>query len=160
MVEKIISGGQTGADRGALNAALALEFPCGGYCPSGRRAEDGVIPDTYPLQEIDGGYDERTRRNIADADGAVLFSEGSPDGEIRRTEQLCRESAIPVVLIDTERFNTTYSSHELRDFCEEFSIITLYISGTRGSQSPYIESYVYKSVIHFIERLTLRLRFF
>lgn len=52
MLREIASGGQTGADRGALDAALARRFPCGGYCPSGRRAEDGPIPARYPLEEL------------------------------------------------------------------------------------------------------------
>ena len=54
---KIISGGQTGVDRGALDAALSLGFPCGGYCPNGRKAENGVINERYPLTELpSGGY--------------------------------------------------------------------------------------------------------
>ena len=59
----IISGGQTGVDRGALDAALSLGTPCGGWCPEGRLAEDGVIPDIYPLQVLEGsGYRKRTKK--------------------------------------------------------------------------------------------------
>jgi hypothetical protein len=60
----IISGGQTGVDRGALDAGLELGAPCGGWCPDGRKAEDGPIPDRYPLDELKGaGYPEPTRCN-------------------------------------------------------------------------------------------------
>ena len=59
---KIISGGQTGADRAALDVALTLSLPIGGWCPKGRRAEDGMIPDRYPLTETpEADYDTRTR---------------------------------------------------------------------------------------------------
>jgi hypothetical protein len=62
-VVKIVSGGQTGIDRGALDAALAANFPCGGWCPGDRMAEDGVIPDRYPLMALpNGGYRARTRQ--------------------------------------------------------------------------------------------------
>mgnify|MGYP000918852238 CR=1 FL=1 len=65
MLEKIISGGQTGVDRAALDVGLALGLPVGGWCPKGRRAEDGVIPDCYPLTETpERNYQARTRRNI------------------------------------------------------------------------------------------------
>src|SRR5580692_7475298 len=73
-VTKVISGGQTGADRGGLEAAIALGIPHGGWCPRGRFAEDGRIPDRYMLQETpDARYVERTRRNIREAEGTILF---------------------------------------------------------------------------------------
>ena len=53
--ERIVSGGQTGVDRAALDVALALDIPCGGWCPQGRRAEDGVVPTRYPLTETGSG---------------------------------------------------------------------------------------------------------
>jgi|SRR5208337_664315 len=75
-VIKIISGGQTGADRGGLEAAIALGIPHGGWCPQGRRAEDGVIPARYDLKECPSlGYVERTMRNIAEADATLVFSQ-------------------------------------------------------------------------------------
>ena len=74
VLERIISGGQTGVDRGALDAALAAAFPCGGWCPAGRKAEDGVIAARYPLQELTRtGYPDRTLRNVRDSDGTLIL---------------------------------------------------------------------------------------
>ncbi len=72
-----MSGGQTGVGRGALDAALDVGRPCGGWCPAGRRAEDGRIPDRYPLAEVSApGYAARTLRNVLDSDGTVIIHFG------------------------------------------------------------------------------------
>ncbi len=73
MLSKIISGGQTGADRAALDAGLERGFPVGGGCPEGRLAEDGPIDSRYVLVKVEGGYIGRTRRNVQDSDGTVIF---------------------------------------------------------------------------------------
>jgi hypothetical protein len=73
MTLKIISGGQTGVDIGALDAALQMNIPCGGSCPAGRVAEDGVIPDRYPLKELDTpDYSRRTHQNVIDSDATII----------------------------------------------------------------------------------------
>jgi hypothetical protein len=74
---KIISGGQTEVDRAALDAALAVGFSCGGWCPADRKAEDGPIPDKYPMSLLSGGgYRQRTIKNVQDSDGtAILFNQ-------------------------------------------------------------------------------------
>lgn len=76
-IKMIISGGQTGADRGALDAAISAGVDHGGYCPAGRRSEDGCIPDRYDLIETSSsGYEERTRRNVAMADVTLIITSG------------------------------------------------------------------------------------
>lgn len=78
---KIISGGQTGVDRAALDVALELGLPCGGWCPRGRRAEDGVIAERYPLTETRSArYAVRTVRNVRAADGTLVLTRGQPSG--------------------------------------------------------------------------------
>ena len=77
VLEKIVSGGQTGVDRAALDVALAAGFPCGGWAPKGRMAEDGTIPKRYPLDECSiAGYEERTRLNVRDSDATLVLTRG------------------------------------------------------------------------------------
>jgi hypothetical protein len=103
---KIISGGQTGVDRGALDAALAFEVECGGWCPAGRLAEDGTIPERYPVMELaNAGYAERTARNVADSDGTLVISKGEPFGGTRETIDGCVEMGKPYLVIDGERLS-------------------------------------------------------
>jgi Circularly permutated YpsA SLOG family len=103
---KIISGGQTGVDRGALDAALAFEVECGGWCPAGRLAEDGTIPKHYPVVELaNAGYAERTARNVVDWDGTLVISKGELFGGTRETIDGCVEMGKPYLVIDRERLS-------------------------------------------------------
>ena len=98
---RIVSGGQTGVDRGALDVALDLDVECGGWCPAGRLAEDGMIPERYPVVELtDGGYAERTAQNVADSDGTLIISNGEPIGGTRETVERCVEMQKPYLVID------------------------------------------------------------
>jgi len=93
---KIISGAQTGVDRAALDAALELGIDAGGWCPEGRKAEDGIIPDKYSVQALKGaGYRQRTRKNVTDSDGAAIIYFGYPQG--LAGEEILLESRILAV---------------------------------------------------------------
>jgi hypothetical protein len=101
---KIISGGQTGVDRAALDAALERGFPCGGSCPESRAAEDGTIPARYPLTPLAGaGFSERTLQNVLDGDGTVIFSHGATSGGTRLTLEVCQRQQKTFLVIDAAR---------------------------------------------------------
>ena len=95
-LRKIISGGQTGVDRAALDAAQALGFETGGWCPKGRLAEDGAIPEAYPLTETGSAeYEERTRLNVRDSDATLILARGRLSGGTLMTAELARDLGRP-----------------------------------------------------------------
>ena len=100
---KIVSGGQTGVDRGALDAALEMEIDAGGWCPENRRAEDGVIADTYPVIALQGsGYRQRTKKNVLDSDATLIIYKGEVSGGTELTLSFCIKHHKKYLLIDAE----------------------------------------------------------
>src|SRR6266536_6417669 len=119
---KVISGGQTGVDRGALDAALAFEVECGGWCPAGRLAEDGTIPKRYPVMELaNAGYAERTARNVADSDGTLIISNGEPIGGTRETVDRCIEMRKPYLIIDCASMSVEEAIEAATEFVKNLS---------------------------------------
>lgn len=104
MIKRIISGGQTGVDRAALDVALELGIPCGGWCPNGRLAKDGSIDARYPLQEVGStSYSVRTERNVIDADGTLILTEGPLAGGTALTLRLAQKHEEPYLVIDLSK---------------------------------------------------------
>jgi hypothetical protein len=98
---EIISGGQTGVDRAALDAARACGFPHGGWCPRGRRAEDGRIPDHYRLRETrQASYAARTRQNVLDADATLVLHSGVISGGTQYTVEVAQQLQKPLMIVD------------------------------------------------------------
>jgi Circularly permutated YpsA SLOG family len=119
---KVISGGQTGVDRGALDAALAFEVECGGWCPAGRLAEDGTIPKRYPVMELaNAGYSERTARNVADSDGTLVISKEEPAGGTRETVDRCIETRKPYLIIDCASMSLEETIEAATEFVKSLS---------------------------------------
>ena len=98
---KVVSGGQTGVDRAALDAARALGLPSGGWCPRGRKAEDGAIPTEYPLRETPGDdYAQRTEWNVRDASATLVLTRGQPSPGTALTIELARRLERPLLVLD------------------------------------------------------------
>lgn len=128
---KIISGGQVGADRGGLDFALQYGLEMGGWCPKGRMAEDGAVPDVYPLKETPNpNYPERTKWNIRDSDGTVIFSKEPMGRGSALTATMCKNLEKPYLVIthDTQIFKAVAS---LLGFLRTHSIKTLNVAGSR-----------------------------
>jgi hypothetical protein len=137
---KIVSGGQTGADRGALDAAIELDIEHGGFCPAGRRAEDGRIPDEYRLTETaSADYAERTEKNVVDSDGTLLVTRGRATGGSALTARLNGRHHRPLLHIDLERSGDLASRAEaIREWLDSHRIQILNVAGPRESSSPGI----------------------
>jgi predicted Rossmann-fold nucleotide-binding protein len=142
---RIISGGQTGADRAALDAASQLGIACGGYCPKGRKSEDGVIPDKYPLTETKtDNYPERTELNVKTSDGTLILVKGSADRGTNLTIQLCRQYHKPFMTIDV--FGEGPAT-DVNKWLQENHINTLNVAGNRESISPGIHKRAYEFLL-------------
>lgn len=134
-LEQVVAGGQTGVDRAALDVALELGISCGGWCPKGRRAEDGSIPESYPLKESPtANYAERTALNVKDSEGTLILSLGSLRGGTALTKTFAERYRRPFLVVDLRNATT----QQVHDWLEANSIRVLNVAGPRESSQPGI----------------------
>jgi hypothetical protein len=137
-LRKIISGGQTGVDRGALDAALDLGLEAGGWAPKGRRAEDGIIPDRYPVKETTSrDYEQRTEWNVRDSDATLVLTTGRPEGGTLATIECAHRLEKPVFVVDLLQPHNLGSIDFWLDYWE---IEVLNVAGPRESKVPGIRA--------------------
>ncbi len=141
-ITKIISGGQTGADRAGLDVALAHAFPHGGWCPKGRKAEDGSIDTKYELTETpSANYLQRTEWNLRDTDGTIVFTMAKEiTGGSMRTVEFAKKHNKPCLHVSKADSNQPES--EVTDFINQHGIKLLNIAGSRESKEPGINEWV------------------
>lgn len=141
-IVKIISGGQTGVDRAALNWAIQNNILHGGWCPKGRRSEDGVISDRYLLQETESkGYKQRTKWNVRDSDATLIITL-APDltGGSLFTQGYTRKINKPCLHV----YPDNLWHEQIKVFLGMHSIQILNVAGPRASNPPNIEHFVYE----------------
>lgn len=149
---KIINGGQTGVNRGALDAALDTGNPCGGYCPKGRRAEDGVIPQQYPMTETEStDHKEHARLNVTESDATLIIYFGSEDST-DLTERLCHAHSKPLLKIDASKTDIERAEQTLFDFLRKYSVHTLNVAGPRRSEHASGRDYAHKLLTRLLRR--------
>ena len=147
MVKRIVSGGQTGVDRAALDVALALGIPCGGWCPKGRRAEDGRLPARYPLKETPSPeYPERTEWNVRDSDGTLILNRGRLSGGTAQTAAIVARWGRPGLLVDVDR---SLEPARVRAWIAAHRVAVLNVAGPRESKRPGI----YAASVRWLRRV-------
>ena len=144
----IVSGGQTGVDRAALDFALRHNIPCGGWCPAGRCAEDGPISTQYPLTETPTReYAERTEWNVRDSDGTLILTMGPPTSGTACTVEWAKQYARPCFVVDFSDPEDTVSS--VHAWMNKYVIRKLNVAGPRESKTPGI----YERALYYLESL-------
>lgn len=135
-IERIVSGGQTGVDRAALDIAIQLQIPHGGWCPKGRLAEDGPIPNCYLLTEMESvDYAQRTRQNVVDSDGTLILYRERLQGGTLLTHRIAKRLGRPIFRI---RLDRSWDPAKAVDWIHENRIQVLNVAGPRGSSHPDI----------------------
>jgi hypothetical protein len=135
-IAKIVSGGQTGVDRAALDVALELGIPCGGWVPRGRRAEDGRIPPIYPMRETESpGYGTRTRLNVRDSDATLILTRDAPIGGTALTVDCARRLDRPHLVVDLAG---EVDLSAVREWLVRHGVRVLNVAGPRESTPPGI----------------------
>lgn len=148
MIEKIISGGQTGADQAALDAAIKLGIPYGGWIPKGNLTEDGPLSDRYNLIEMPTeSYQERTKKNIRESDGTLILSHGRLTGGSDYTEKWALEYGKPIVHIDLSNVTPFDAAVQINDWLVDYDIKVMNVAGPRASK----DSKIYQSTLDIIE---------
>ena len=151
VLSKIVSGGQTGVDQAALEAAIAMGLDHGGWCPSGRRSERGPIPAKYQLIEtFERNYTVRTEKNVVDSDATMILFRKKLTGGTLLTERLTLKHDRPVLCVDLDQEDAFEESIDrIATWLERFAIRTLNVAGPRESTSRGIQS----QAEEFIRRL-------
>ena len=152
MIERIVAGGQTGVDRAGLDAGLAAGISIGGWCPLGRRAEDGSIPERYRLDETPSpDYRERTEWNVRDSDGTLILARGRRlSGGTALTQQLAEGYGRPLLVVD---LRIEQGADAVIAWLQQNGIATLNVAGPRESQQPGIHDLAQSFLAQVIERL-------
>ncbi|MBN1847506.1 MAG: putative molybdenum carrier protein [Deltaproteobacteria bacterium] len=139
MLQKIISGGQTGADRAALDVAIETGMPHGGWIPKGRKTEKGRLPLRYQLTEIQSiDYAQRTELNVVDSDATLLFSHGVLKGGSALTKAMARKHRKPCLHIDLDEMSQNRVVEIIKLWLELREVNILNVAGPRESEDPRI----------------------
>ncbi len=135
LCQRIVSGGQTGVDRGALDFAIKHGYTHGGWAPAGRVAEDGVIPLKYQLMELaEGGYRQRTRRNVEDSDGTLIVNFGELEGGTRETLAFAQDMGKPHLVVQLDLGVSAETVADIVAWLRRHAIATLNVAGPRESK--------------------------
>lgn len=139
MIKKIISSGQPGVERAALDVAIKLDIPYSGWIARGRRTHDGVLPETYILQEtVSSGYSESIKKNVLDSDGTFILTRGESADPIKLTIDLVERHKRPYLLVDLTKIRSLNAATILNTWIKDHNIEILHVTGCRTGEDPKI----------------------
>jgi hypothetical protein len=139
MIQKIISGGQTGVDQAALDVAMELGIPHGGWVPKGRKTENGRLPDKYKMEEMPTpSYFKRTERNVIEANGTLIIFRGKLKGGSELTQKMAYRHRRPCLHVDLNNANAFKAAMDVKDWILSQRIEVLNVAGPRASEDPEI----------------------
>ena len=148
MIKKIISGGRIGADQAALDVAMKMGIPHGGWIQKGRKTQRGILPEKYQLKEMPvAGFKERIEQNIMDSDGTVIISHGNLTGGSDYGQEMAKKHNRPCLHIDLNETPLSIASSKINTWIIENNIEVLNVSGSRTSEDPKI----YKDTMNIVE---------
>ena len=148
MIRKIISGGQIGADQAALDVAIKLGFPHGGWIQKGRKTQSGILPAKYQLKELStAGYKRRIEQNVIDSDGTVIISHGEPTGGAEYSRKMADKHRRPCLHVDLKESSTFVIASKINTWVLENNIEVLNVTGSRASE----DSTIYKDTMDIVE---------
>ena len=150
MIRKVISGGQTGVDRAGLDAAVKAGIPIGGFCPKRRRAEDGVIPEQYPLVETEEEESRfRTEQNVLVADGTLIFNKKELTEGTKLTFEIATVHARPCLVVQLDSREAVAPEGVARWLAGQ-AIKVLNVAGPRESKHP---GGIYAEALEYLDRV-------
>ncbi len=148
MITQIISGGQTGADRAALDVALKLGIPHGGWIPKGRKAEDAPLPELYKLKEMPtDSYGARTEQNVLDSDGTLIIARGKLTGGSDYTRQMTLKHKKHLLYMDLNIATSFDAASIILSWAKLLGVKVLNVAGPRASEDISI----YEDVLRILE---------
>jgi hypothetical protein len=154
MIKKIISGGQTGADRAALDVAIKLGVPHGGWIPKGRKTEDGILPEKYQLKEMPtASYPKRTEQNVIDSDGTLIISHGKLTGGSDYTRKMTLKHHKQLLYVDLNNYEPFDAASLIGSWIGMQKVQVLNVAGPRASKAPEIYADVFKILEQTIQIL-------
>lgn len=137
MPDKVVSGGQTGADRAALDWARRRGIPHGGWCPKGRRADDGPLLPVYELRETESSnYRQRTRLNVRDSDATLVLNLGELDGGSLETVRFAEKLGKPYLILQLDQLSPRDAADRIVAWLSSGAFKTLNVAGPREGKRP------------------------
>lgn len=150
MIKKIVSGGQIGVDQAALDVAIKLGVPHGGWIQKGRKTQRGILPEKYQLKEMPvAGFKDRIEQNVIHSDGTLIISHGELTGGADYSQKMAKEHNRPCLHIDLNEASVDMAGSKINTWIIENEIEVLNVTGSRTSE----DAKIYKETMVIVEEI-------